>query len=123
LRLHLRHRGEVIKHEERLVRGAKDGTAQFGSGRRGPSFIRALQKSSRRDRRDRRMTLDTGQQWDAPNGSAPLRWIAVEGLSSYGQNRRDDHVPMDGQRLVSRARLGHPQGTCSRTAESGTYGS
>jgi alpha,alpha-trehalase len=32
-------------------------------------------------------TLDTGQQWDAPHGSAPLQWIAVEGLSSYGQNR------------------------------------
>ena len=32
-------------------------------------------------------TLDTGQQWDWPNGWAPLQWIAVEGLSSYGQNR------------------------------------
>jgi hypothetical protein len=46
-------------------------------------------------------TLDTGQQWDAPNGSAPRQWIAVEGLISYGQNRRDDRVPMDGQRLAS----------------------
>jgi hypothetical protein len=46
-------------------------------------------------------TLDTGQQWDAPNGSAPLQWIAVEGLISYGQNQRDDRVPMDGQRLAS----------------------
>ena len=27
-------------------------------------------------------TLDTGQQWDASNGSAPLQWIAVEGLIS-----------------------------------------
>jgi alpha,alpha-trehalase len=32
-------------------------------------------------------TLDTGQQWDWPNGWAPLQWIAVEGLASYGQNR------------------------------------
>ncbi len=31
-------------------------------------------------------TLDTGQQWDAPNGWAPLQWIAVEGLASYGLN-------------------------------------
>jgi len=30
-------------------------------------------------------TLDTGQQWDWPNGWAPLQWIAVEGLSSYGE--------------------------------------
>ncbi len=32
-------------------------------------------------------TIDTGQQWDWPNGWAPLQWIAVAGLSSYGQNR------------------------------------
>ncbi len=31
--------------------------------------------------------LDTGQQWDAPNGWAPLQWIAVAGLSAYGRNR------------------------------------
>lgn len=30
-------------------------------------------------------TLRTGQQWDAPNGWAPLQWIAVRGLSDYGQ--------------------------------------
>jgi alpha,alpha-trehalase len=29
--------------------------------------------------------LDTGQQWDAPNGWAPLQWIAVAGLREYGQ--------------------------------------
>jgi alpha,alpha-trehalase len=29
-------------------------------------------------------TLDTGQQWDAPNGWAPLQWIAIVGLRSYG---------------------------------------
>jgi alpha,alpha-trehalase len=27
--------------------------------------------------------LDTGQQWDAPNGWAPLQWIAVDGLRRY----------------------------------------
>lgn len=26
----------------------------------------------------------TGQQWDAPNGWAPLQWIAVQGLHRYG---------------------------------------
>jgi alpha,alpha-trehalase len=29
-------------------------------------------------------TLSTGQQWDAPNGWAPLQWVASEGLSAYG---------------------------------------
>ena len=28
--------------------------------------------------------LVTGQQWDAPNGWAPLQWIAVDGLRRYG---------------------------------------
>lgn len=28
----------------------------------------------------------TGQQWDAPNGWAPLQWIAVEGLEQYGRH-------------------------------------
>jgi len=27
---------------------------------------------------------DTGQQWDAPNGWAPLQWITVKGLLNYG---------------------------------------
>lgn len=28
--------------------------------------------------------IHTSQQWDAPNGWAPLQWIAVDGLSKYG---------------------------------------
>ncbi|WP_306169606.1 trehalase family glycosidase, partial [Cronobacter sakazakii] len=30
-------------------------------------------------------TVKTGQQWDAPNGWAPLQWVATEGLMNYGQ--------------------------------------
>ncbi|MBN2036838.1 MAG: alpha,alpha-trehalase TreF [Chitinispirillaceae bacterium] len=30
-------------------------------------------------------TNTTGQQWDAPNGWAPLQWIAYEGLCNYGE--------------------------------------
>lgn len=29
-------------------------------------------------------TVNNGQQWDAPNGWAPLQWAAVEGLNHYG---------------------------------------
>lgn len=29
-------------------------------------------------------TETTGQQWDAPNGWAPLQWIAIRGLIKYG---------------------------------------
>jgi alpha,alpha-trehalase len=30
-------------------------------------------------------TVQSGQQWDAPNGWAPLQWIAIEGLRDYGK--------------------------------------
>lgn len=29
--------------------------------------------------------VHSGQQWDAPNGWAPLQWVAVSGLQNYGQ--------------------------------------
>ena len=28
--------------------------------------------------------INTGQQWDAPNGWAPLQWMAYRGLLNYG---------------------------------------
>ena len=28
--------------------------------------------------------VTSGQQWDAPNGWAPLQWWAIEGLRAYG---------------------------------------
>jgi alpha,alpha-trehalase len=37
-------------------------------------------------------TVSSGQQWDAPNGWAPLQWIAVEGLWKYGQDRLAETV-------------------------------
>jgi alpha,alpha-trehalase len=30
--------------------------------------------------------VTTGEQWDAPNGWAPIQWMAVDGLRRYGQN-------------------------------------
>jgi alpha,alpha-trehalase len=30
-------------------------------------------------------TVASGQQWDAPNGWAPLQWIAIKGLNDYGE--------------------------------------
>jgi alpha,alpha-trehalase len=32
-------------------------------------------------------TVQTGQQWDAPNGWAPLQWIAIQGLRNYGEEQ------------------------------------
>lgn len=32
-------------------------------------------------------TVKSGQQWDAPNGWAPLQWIAYKGLRNYNFHR------------------------------------
>lgn len=29
--------------------------------------------------------IRTGQQWDSPNGWAPLQWVAIDGLARYGE--------------------------------------
>lgn len=29
----------------------------------------------------------TGEQWDAPNGWAPLQWLAIQGLQNYGEEQ------------------------------------
>ena len=42
--------------------------------------------------------LATGQQWDAPNGWAPLQWIAVDGLRRY---RRDSLAELIACRWMS----------------------
>lgn len=28
--------------------------------------------------------FESGQQWDSPNGWAPLQWMAIKGLRNYG---------------------------------------
>jgi len=33
----------------------------------------------------RTSTVRTSQQWDNPNGWAPLQWMAIEGLDRYGE--------------------------------------
>lgn len=36
--------------------------------------------------------VSNGQQWDAPNGWAPLHWVAIEGLRNYGYNELADAI-------------------------------
>ncbi|MFZ1360493.1 MAG: trehalase family glycosidase, partial [Candidatus Saccharimonadales bacterium] len=36
--------------------------------------------------------IDNGQQWDAPNGWAPLHWIAIQGLREYGHHALADKI-------------------------------
>lgn len=44
---------------------------------------------------------ETGEQWDAPNGWAPLHWMAVEGLRRYGHDDLADEIA---ERWVALAR-------------------
>lgn len=38
-------------------------------------------------------TLETsGQQWDAPNGWAPLQWICIQGLARYGHHDLAENI-------------------------------
>lgn len=37
-------------------------------------------------------TINTGQQWDSPNGWPPLQWIAIKGLREYGCNTLADTI-------------------------------
>ncbi|PID29458.1 trehalase [Candidatus Saccharibacteria bacterium] len=36
--------------------------------------------------------VDNGQQWDAPNGWAPLHWITIKGLRQYGHHDLADDI-------------------------------
>ena len=40
----------------------------------------------------RTTVVDTGQQWDKPNGWAPLQWIAVAGLDRTGNRALADKI-------------------------------
>lgn len=35
---------------------------------------------------------ENGQQWDSPNGWAPLQWVAVQGLRNYGYHALADEI-------------------------------
>lgn len=37
-------------------------------------------------------SVETSEQWDAPNGWAPLQWLAVIGLQRYGQSELADAI-------------------------------
>ncbi|HEX7380552.1 MAG TPA: alpha,alpha-trehalase TreF [Nevskiaceae bacterium] len=37
-------------------------------------------------------TIGSGQQWDQPNGWAPLQWIAIQGLVRYGEQQLADDI-------------------------------
>ena len=51
-----------------------------------------LQREFLRDGGLRMTLVDNGQQWDAPNGWAPLQWTAVCGLKRYGLDELAEEI-------------------------------
>jgi alpha,alpha-trehalase len=49
----------------------------------------------------RTTTVRTGQQWDEPNGWAPLLWVGVHGLDRYGKTALADSLAQRWVRTVS----------------------
>ncbi len=45
---------------------------------------------------------NTGQQWDAPNGWAPLQWMTIRGLRNYGHNELANEIKARWIRLNSK---------------------
>jgi len=41
----------------------------------------------------------TGEQWDSPNGWAPLQWLAIQGLRAYGHQELADQIANNWIRL------------------------
>lgn len=50
----------------------------------------------------RTTVVRSGQQWDAPNGWAPLQWVAVSGLRQYGETELSDDIAARWMGTVSR---------------------
>lgn len=48
---------------------------------------------------------DTGQQWDFPNGWAPLQWITYSALRNYGQNEVADEIKHRWMKMVENVYL------------------
>ncbi|MBB4657772.1 alpha,alpha-trehalase TreF [Parvularcula dongshanensis] len=46
--------------------------------------------------------VETGEQWDAPNGWAPHQWIAAAGLSAYGHDTLAEEIEAGWARTVAR---------------------
>ena len=54
-------------------------------------------------------TVTSGEQWDAPNGWAPLQWMAIQGLNAYGES--DLRARMPAPRYTTSVRANRPYPT------------
>jgi alpha,alpha-trehalase len=66
------------------------------TGMASPAQAKAVARTARRQLLARgglaTTTQRSGQQWDRPNGWAPLQWIAVSGLNAYGETALAEQI-------------------------------
>jgi len=60
---------------------------QAASGLQADDVARAVRKTLLQPGGLVTTPVNTGEQWDSPNGWAPLQWIAVDGFRRYGQDQ------------------------------------
>jgi len=63
--------------------------------------LKAVHDNLLKDRGLATTAIRTGQQWDAPNGCAPLHWLTIEAARRYG---RDDLAKDVGRRFLADVR-------------------
>lgn len=77
------------RRRERVLRVSAATLYPLFAGAAGPAQAAAVARTTRQQLLKSggliTTNVKTGQQWDAPNGWAPLQWIAVAGLNAYGK--------------------------------------
>lgn len=66
--------------------------AKIATKKQADAVAARLQKDFLQDGGLMTTLVNNGQQWDAPNGWAPLQWIAIEGLRQYGHHGLADEI-------------------------------
>ncbi|SQD00760.1 cytoplasmic trehalase [Escherichia coli] len=52
---------------------------------------------------------ETGEQWDKPNGWAPLQWMAIQGFKMYGDDLLGDEIARSWLKTVNQFYLEQQQ--------------
>lgn len=66
--------------------------AKIATSEQAAAVARQLEQKFLRDGGLVTTLTENNQQWDAPNGWAPLQWIAIQGLREYGYNQLADTI-------------------------------
>lgn len=66
--------------------------AKIATSKQAKTMAERLEKDFLKDGGLVTTLVDNGQQWDSPNGWAPLQWVAIQGLREYGYHALADEI-------------------------------